>query len=680
MRCEAQGGGMVSIKSRVVLCLAAVAAAAACGGPAPQPAAAEEQRAGAEQLRAASRERHAGSHGRGDDKRRARAFALSLGGDLNTEPILSTRLRFQAPAPLRTVRVPEPSALSTFVRDRSAAIALGKSFFWDTQSGSDGKTACATCHFHAGADVRVTNQVNPGPDNRFTKGPMATLSKRDFPFHRLADPAESGSKVLFDTDDVTGSQGVVKKQYVGPVYGKGLEHGKTIHDPVFNLHGTNVRQVTGRNTPTMIGAVFNYRNFWDGRANNFFNGVSPFGARDHNAAVWTSDGGELTPTRILLENSSLASQAVGPPGNNVEMSWNGRPFPMLGRKMLALQPLAEQYVDPDDSVLGPLAVPDASGLWMDYAQLIQTAFEPAWWQGTGLTPDGYTQMEANFSLYWGLAIQSYEATLIPDGTPYDRWADGDDSAMTFSQKQGLDVFFNKASCFACHSGPEFTSATLTSLTDIDHQFQVIERMVMANLTAVYDHGFYNIGVRPTSEDKGTGGEDPFGNPLSFTRQFTGGRLLDPVMVDPCKHMDVAPCMPIQRGETTAVDGSFKTPSLRNVELTGPYMHNGGMATLQDVVHFYSRGGDFRETNAAELAADFQPIFFFENEDAVGRRLTEDELSSLADFLTALTDDRVRSQSAPFDHPEIDVPHGPHLDAVGAYGSEPLKRFDELLRP
>ncbi len=52
-----------------------------------------------------------------------------------------------------------PSNLGDFVRDREAAIALGKALFWDMQAGSDGMTACATCHWHAGADARINNTL-----------------------------------------------------------------------------------------------------------------------------------------------------------------------------------------------------------------------------------------------------------------------------------------------------------------------------------------------------------------------------------------------------------------------------------------------------------------------------------------------------------------------------------------
>src|SRR5919107_5555289 len=64
--------------------------------------------------------------------------------------------------PLRTVPVPEPANLNEFVSNRASAIALGKALFWDMQVGSDGVTACASCHFNAGADSRTRNQVSPG--------------------------------------------------------------------------------------------------------------------------------------------------------------------------------------------------------------------------------------------------------------------------------------------------------------------------------------------------------------------------------------------------------------------------------------------------------------------------------------------------------------------------------------
>jgi len=66
------------------------------------------------------------------------------------------------PQALKSVPVPEPTNLAEFVRDKRAAIALGKALFWDMQVGSDNIQSCASCHFHAGAEYRSRNQISPG--------------------------------------------------------------------------------------------------------------------------------------------------------------------------------------------------------------------------------------------------------------------------------------------------------------------------------------------------------------------------------------------------------------------------------------------------------------------------------------------------------------------------------------
>ena len=88
-----------------------------------------------------------------------------------------------------------------FIKDKQAAIALGKALFWDMQVGSDGVQACASCHFKAGADNRTKNQLNPdtlGGDDKFGNpsaippisvpglpqfGPNYQVKADDFPFH-----------------------------------------------------------------------------------------------------------------------------------------------------------------------------------------------------------------------------------------------------------------------------------------------------------------------------------------------------------------------------------------------------------------------------------------------------------------------------------------------------------------
>src|SRR5438309_1566003 len=172
-------------------------------------------------------------------------------------------------ASLKTVPVPEPPNLAEFVTDKAAAIRLGKALFWDMQVGSDGVQACASCHFNAGADDRSKNVVSPGLNGGDTTfqavGPNGSLSQDKFPFTLFADPSDQTTALIRDWNDVVSSPGVYNTTYVGqPLAGAG-EQGASVPDPVFNVHGTNTRRVEPRNTPTIINAVFNFANFWDGR-------------------------------------------------------------------------------------------------------------------------------------------------------------------------------------------------------------------------------------------------------------------------------------------------------------------------------------------------------------------------------------------------------------------------------
>ncbi|HEY6908738.1 MAG TPA: cytochrome c peroxidase [Myxococcales bacterium] len=604
-----------------------------------------------------------------------------------------------APPSLKHTPVPEPSNLGDYVKDKKAAITLGKALFWDMQVGSDGMQACATCHFHAGADHRVKNQVNPGQaggDNTFqlTPGPNATVSASDFPFHRYSSVNDRFSAVLQDVNDVMGSEGVFDTQFVGVVRGSAAEQGNPVADPVFHVGSTNVRRITGRNAPSVINAVFNYNNFWDGRANFVFNGVDPFGDANLNARIFSNDGkGALQAVAAHIEDASLASQAVGPPGSDTEMSYTRRTFPDIGKKLLGLRPLGKQLVNATDGVLGTSSRNSRSarpGLSRTYASMIKAAFQDWSWNVTGqvvtfdstgyhlvpkpprLAANQYTQMEANFSLFFGLAIQLYEATLVSDDTPFDRFQDGDCTALSTSAQQGLNLFFTPVDqgfagggCFNCHAGAEFTKATVSNvgrtqfIEDIPER--IVERMAMGDGGgAFYDAGFYNIGVRPTEEDIGRGGSDPFGYPLSYTARalmIDNGTAL-PFSNPPlnCGDGQPTPC-PQQR---SAIDGTFKAPTLRNVELTGPYFHNGGQATLMQVIDFYTRGGDFHENNIKNLDSDMETI----------DGMTDVAKTELVDFLMSLTDERVRWEKAPFDHPELFLTSGSPGDSSAVTCSNP----------
>jgi cytochrome c peroxidase len=649
---------------------------------------------------------------------------LAIAAALAARPARGQNL--SAPPPLATVPVPFPPRLTLdYVKDVGAAIALGKALFWDMQVGSDGSQACASCHFHAGADARRKNQVSPGlagGDTGFElAGPNATLERAHFPLHRVANPDDRFS-VVSDTNDVVSSQGVRSARLVSLRPGYPDERGWAVADPIYNVGGVNTRRVAPRNAPTVINAVFNLANFWDGRASAVFNGVNPFGDADPGARVMLNDATGLHPVRVRVASSSLASQAVGPPGSTFEMSYSGRTFPMIGRKLLGLRPLGSQLVHPQDSVLGPLsraslgaggALGGLPGLATTYGDLVRRAFRDRWWSSDvlvvfdGAAPrvatyqgrtlalgaDGlvaglgrypltteFTQLQANFSLFFGLAVQLYESTLVSDDSPFDRFQAGDPAAMSASAQAGLNLFMANAEpgiagggCFNCHGGSEFTNASVSFVGSVrffgDLPEKIIERMALADGGgAWYDAGYYDIGVRPIGEDLGRGGADPFGFPLSFTRRAQildgGGTLPFETPPLPCF---ISPCT-LQR---TAVDGAFKTPTLRNVELTGPYFHNGGQATLRQVVDFYVRGGDFPEQNVATLDPDINLMTGLVGNEFAKRQLVE--------FLKALTDERVRQEQAPFDHPELFVPDGSVGDASALTCGQPSCDLLNLLR-
>ena len=424
------------------------------------------------------------------------------------------------------------------------------------------------------------------------------------------------------------------------------------------------------------------RNFWDGRANNVFNGFSPFGPRDPDAWIWVTDGANSPPTRVALalKDASAASQAVGPPNSDIEMSCGGRTFPNIARRVLDLPALNRQAIAPDDSVLRGFP----GGVKPKYRQLIQDAFQARLWNAKQQVLLGgvpYSQIEANFPLFFGLAIQLYESTLLSDQTPLDSYLQGNSTVLNQQQINGMQIFTGKGMCINCHNGPELTgAATRLRLSPKER----VENMVMGDdKVAIYDNAFYNIGVRPTVEDLGVGGFDPWGNDLSFTRQYRtmlmGGNVPDKFRVDPCKFA-VPIATPCDSATTTAnpkfrdaVDGAFKTPTLRNIALTGPYFHNGSQATLEQVVAFYNRGGNRRSNDPARMSnaantSGFGPNPSNLDPDIKPLGLTSEEQADLVAFLRdVLTDPRVMWERAPFDHPSLDLNAGQIGDSSSVPG-------------
>jgi cytochrome c peroxidase len=591
------------------------------------------------------------------------------------------------PGDLRAASVPGPSNLGDFVRDPAMAIALGKALFWDMQVGSDGVQACASCHFRAGADPRSRNQVSPGlkhmpdPDLRFTTGSGSNhqLKASDFPLSRLATPGIRGALDLAtDSNDVVSSQGI--------------HHPAAVVDPLgFQVNGVNTRRVEPRNTPSVINAVFNHRQFWDGRAENVFNGVNHLGERDSGARVFRADDpARPIEVHVALADSSLASQAVAPIVSDIEMASPGRTPQEVGRalaegqrkqgkKLAAVRPLAKQQVAATDSVLGTMSRWPQKGLDFNrYDQMIKAAFHEQWWRSSKVirvNPDGsktlfsknkgecgtsnceaneYSLMQYNFALFFGLAVQLYEATLVSDDTPWDRfrrqhataadpalnpWVNTNPDHISRLALFGAHLFNDRARgatnirCSNCHEQAELTDASARRIAELG--------TVRNRDGNVIDRGFNNIGVRPTADDLGVGTTDAFG-PLSFTRRMFPAAA-------PASFQNAV----VNKG--FGVQGAFKIPSLRNVALTAPYFHNGEARTLHEAVELYSRGGN---------VAPVQEIDGTQIEPLGVPTLSPEEIDAIVAFLESLTDERVLYRRAPFDHPQLFVPNGHPGDPTG----------------
>jgi len=610
------------------------------------------------------------------------------------------------PGDLRAIPVPTPPSLGEFVKDRATLLVLGKALFWDMQVGSDGVQACASCHFRAGADPRSKNQVSPGlthvptPDLTYSTGdgPNHQLTADDFPLTRLAVPGTRGAlDAATDSNDAVSSQGV--------------HHLASGPDPLgFHVGTSNTRRVEPRNTPSVINAVFNHRQFWDGRAENVFNGVNHLGQRDAAARIFRADDPRKpVEVPLSLQIASLASQAVAPIVSDLEMASPGRTAAEVGRmlarglrirgkRVVKLRPLALQKVSATDSVLGPFARWPTAGLSIaSYDQLIKTAFHEKWWRSNQLirvNPDGtktliaknngecnddtscaeneFALIQYNFALFFGLAIQRYESTLVSDDTPWDRfrrehpeptdpalnpWINVAPSHISRLALFGANLFNDRTKgsqnvrCSNCHEQAELTDASVRRTT------AAVNGPVRNRDGNVIDKGFNNIGMRPTDGDLGVGASDAFG-PLSLARRhFPGGAPIG-------QAFDGAI---VSKG--FGVDGAFKVPSLRNVALTAPYFHNGDARTLREAVEFYSRGGNVDPV----VQLDGTPI-----EPLGVPLLNSEETDALVAFLEALTDQRVLYRQAPFDHPQLFVPNGHPGDSsstIDAYGDG---RADDLM--
>lgn len=182
------------------------------------------------------------------------------------------------------------------------------------------------------------------------------------------------------------------------------------------------------------------------------------------------------------------------------------------------------------------------------------------------------------------AIAAYVKTIRSFQSPYDRFVSGDTNALSITERRGMELFFSgRLKCSSCHVPPHFTTASITKNID----------------SIYYNNGLYNIS--------GSGKYPPGDQGLV---SITG------------KDKD---------------RGKFRTPSLRNVSMTAPYMHDGSINSLEEVIDFYTRGG--REILKGSLQGDGKNNRY-KDKRVTGFVLSTEERSSLIDFLFALSDSTI----------------------------------------
>jgi len=158
----------------------------------------------------------------------------------------------------------------------------------------------------------------------------------------------------------------------------------------------------------------------------------------------------------------------------------------------------------------------------------------------------------------GEALAAYQRTMVSGNSRFDRWRYGGEAqALTQEEQDGFRLFAGKAACVACHT--------------------VGEKHALFS-----DNRFHNTGI---------GYARTHGLPKKHRVQLAPGKFVE--VEDKALDSFEKPQPDVGRYEVTldpADSWAYRTPMLRNVALTGPYMHDGSLATLVDVVEFYDRGG------------------------------------------------------------------------------------------
>lgn len=216
-----------------------------------------------------------------------------------------------------------------------------------------------------------------------------------------------------------------------------------------------------------------------------------------------------------------------------------------------------------------------------------------------LTAEAFPADENPYSLLNGVrAISAFIRTIVSFDSPYDRYMAGDNAALNAAETRGMELFFSeRLECFHCHGGFNLSDSSTHQNSRVD-------------AVGYHNTGLYNLDHEGAYPDDNTGLFD-----------MTGERR------------DM---------------GRFKAPSLRNIAVTAPYMHDGSIASLDKVIAHYERGG--RLIEEGEYAGDGR-LSPYKSEFVRGFEISVEERDELIAFLNALTDQAVLSD-ARFSNPHV----------------------------
>jgi cytochrome c peroxidase len=183
------------------------------------------------------------------------------------------------------------------------------------------------------------------------------------------------------------------------------------------------------------------------------------------------------------------------------------------------------------------------------------------------------------------AIATFERAILSADSPYDRYQQGDRNALSASAKRGMDLYFGeRLECFHCHGGFNLTDAVVTAATRIEE-------------TPFHNTGLYNLDGMGAYPADNTGVHDITHNASDM--------------------------------------GRFRAPTLRNIALTAPYMHDGSIATLEGAIDHYAAGGRTIASGPNAGVGSSSPL---RSEFVRGFILDPREKADVVEFLRALTDE------------------------------------------